>query len=137
MHTFQINALIRFLTSSTYSEIRGFIIRKTVCLGCFLGCWICVGSCLHKCMKLYSTAAAAIIIIIIIIIIVIIIILESTTSKKFRKQSHEVLRSYFGKCWCKKGQNVYCGIQDGMYRILWLQNSATLYTVETWFVSGT
>jgi len=30
MHTIQINSLIRFLTSSTYFEPHGFIIRKTV-----------------------------------------------------------------------------------------------------------
>jgi len=36
MHTFQINALIRFLTSSACIEPHGFIIRKTVCTHSFL-----------------------------------------------------------------------------------------------------
>jgi len=31
MHTFQINALIQFLTSSACFKPHGFIIRKTVC----------------------------------------------------------------------------------------------------------
>jgi hypothetical protein len=56
-------------------------------------------------MKLYSTAAKTI------IIIIIIIILESTTSKNYRKQPHEMLRTYSESADVrKKGQNVYCGI---------------------------
>jgi hypothetical protein len=35
MHNFQINALIRFLSSSTCFEPQGFIIRKTFCTRSF------------------------------------------------------------------------------------------------------
>ena len=35
MHTFQINVLVRFLTSSSYFESHGFIIRKAVSTGSF------------------------------------------------------------------------------------------------------
>jgi hypothetical protein len=36
MHTFQINDLIRFSTSSTCLEPHGFIIRKSVCVRSFV-----------------------------------------------------------------------------------------------------
>jgi hypothetical protein len=36
VHTFQINVLIRFLTSSACIEPHGFTIRKTVCTRSFL-----------------------------------------------------------------------------------------------------
>jgi len=39
MHTFQINALIRFVMSSTCFEPHGFFVRKTICTCSF--CMVC------------------------------------------------------------------------------------------------
>ena len=44
MHTFQINALIRFVTSSTCFEPHGFLIRVTICTRSF--CMVCF-SCIY------------------------------------------------------------------------------------------
>ena len=44
MHTFQINALIQVLASSTYLEPHGFIMRKTICTSSF--CMVCA-SCIY------------------------------------------------------------------------------------------
>jgi len=49
MDIFQINVLIRFLTSSTYFELQGFINRKTVCIRSF--CMVC-----FSCIYVSSTA---------------------------------------------------------------------------------
>jgi len=36
MHTFQINTLIQFLTSSTHFKLHGFILRKRVVCAAFV-----------------------------------------------------------------------------------------------------
>ena len=66
MHSFQINAFILFLTSSTCFKTHGLIFRKTdgtysFCMVCFSCIYVSslalfhLLDCLHKCMKSYHT----------------------------------------------------------------------------------